>query len=63
MNDTVNPKSSSVQASNEVSLLEDPKERAEHLMLLDLGRNDVGREIRDVIRGADGVSANQGISV
>ena len=25
------------------SLLNDPKERAEHLMLLDLGRNDVGR--------------------
>jgi len=24
-------------------LLEDPKERAEHLMLLDLGRNDIGR--------------------
>src|SRR5205085_6723791 len=24
-------------------LLNDPKERAEHLMLLDLGRNDVGR--------------------
>ncbi|MBI3676522.1 MAG: anthranilate synthase component I [Proteobacteria bacterium] len=24
-------------------LMEDPKERAEHLMLLDLGRNDVGR--------------------
>ncbi|MDC1428184.1 anthranilate synthase component I [Rhodospirillaceae bacterium] len=24
-------------------LIEDPKERAEHLMLLDLGRNDVGR--------------------
>jgi anthranilate synthase component 1 len=30
-------------ASNRESLLADPKERAEHLMLLDLGRNDVGR--------------------
>lgn len=29
--------------ANEVSLLADPKELAEHLMLLDLGRNDVGR--------------------
>ncbi len=28
---------------NEEELLADPKERAEHLMLLDLGRNDVGR--------------------
>jgi anthranilate synthase component 1 len=28
---------------NARSLLADPKERAEHLMLLDLGRNDVGR--------------------
>ena len=30
-------------AANRDSLLDDPKERAEHLMLLDLGRNDVGR--------------------
>ncbi len=27
----------------EVELLSDPKERAEHVMLIDLGRNDVGR--------------------
>ncbi len=30
-------------SENRDSLLADPKERAEHLMLLDLGRNDVGR--------------------
>jgi anthranilate synthase component I len=30
-------------AENRASLLADAKERAEHLMLLDLGRNDVGR--------------------
>ena len=30
----------------EYDLLADPKERAEHLMLLDLGRNDVGRVSR-----------------
>ncbi|MEY2757487.1 MAG: hypothetical protein RIR33_1265 [Pseudomonadota bacterium] len=29
--------------ANEQQLISDPKERAEHLMLLDLGRNDVGR--------------------
>jgi anthranilate synthase component 1 len=32
--------------ANEAELLADPKECAEHLMLLDLGRNDVGRVAR-----------------
>jgi len=32
--------------ANAEDLLADPKERAEHLMLLDLGRNDVGRVSR-----------------
>ena len=36
-------KTAEEDAANEASLLADPKERAEHLMLLDLGRNDVGR--------------------
>jgi anthranilate synthase component I len=36
-------KNAAEDAANKASLLADPKERAEHLMLLDLGRNDVGR--------------------
>jgi len=36
-------RTSAEDAQNRESLLADPKERAEHLMLLDLGRNDVGR--------------------
>ncbi|MET4897613.1 anthranilate synthase component I [Sphingomonadaceae bacterium jetA1] len=36
-------RTSAEDAANRDSLLADPKERAEHLMLLDLGRNDVGR--------------------
>lgn len=39
------PRGATLQTDREAeqSLLSDPKERAEHLMLLDLGRNDVGR--------------------
>jgi anthranilate synthase component 1 len=39
------PRGRTVEAdqANEERLLANPKERAEHLMLLDLGRNDVGR--------------------
>ncbi len=36
-------KTASEDEANRASLLADPKECAEHLMLLDLGRNDVGR--------------------
>src|SRR3546814_1819645 len=36
-------KTASEDETNRSELLADPKERAEHLMLLDLGRNDVGR--------------------
>jgi anthranilate synthase component I len=39
-------KTSIEDAENRASLLADPKERSEHLMLLDLGRNDVGRVTR-----------------
>jgi anthranilate synthase component I len=36
-------KTDAEDSANRASLLADPKELAEHLMLLDLGRNDVGR--------------------
>jgi len=36
-------KTEAEDAALEKELLEDPKERAEHVMLIDLGRNDVGR--------------------
>jgi anthranilate synthase component 1 len=36
-------KTSAEDAAFERSLLDDPKENAEHLMLVDLGRNDLGR--------------------
>ncbi len=36
-------KNTAEDTTNKASLLADPKERAEHLMLLALGRNDVGR--------------------
>ncbi len=43
-------------AELEQELLADPKERAEHLMLLDLGRNDVARALR---LGEDGANIAQ----
>ncbi len=39
-------KTPAADAALEADLLADPKERAEHLMLLDLGRNDVGRSAK-----------------
>jgi anthranilate synthase component 1 len=45
-------------AAAERSLLADPKERAEHLMLLDLGRNDVGR-----VAAADSVHVTASFTV
>jgi len=44
--------------ANEVSLLADPKECAEHLMLLDLGRNDVGR-----VAAADSVQVTASFTI
>ncbi len=39
-------KTPALDAALATELLADPKERAEHLMLLDLGRNDVGRSAK-----------------
>jgi anthranilate synthase component 1 len=49
----------------EKELLADPKERAEHLMLLDLGRNDVGRVamLRQDGRNAPAAGVRKGPSV
>ncbi len=44
--------------ANETSLLADPKECAEHLMLLDLGRNDVGR-----VAAADSVEVTASFTI
>lgn len=44
--------------ANEASLLADPKECAEHLMLLDLGRNDVGR-----VAAADSVEVTASFTI
>ena len=41
----------------EAELLADPKERAEHLMLIDLGRNDVGRVAEPGTRGGAATSS------
>ncbi len=49
---------SSEDKANEISLLADPKECAEHLMLLDLGRNDVGR-----VAGADSVTVTDSFTI
>lgn len=52
-------------AALEEELLADPKERAEHLMLLDLGRNDVGRIARRgrAQNGAPSVRVTQSFGV
>jgi anthranilate synthase component 1 len=51
-------KTAAEDEANRIGLLADPKERAEHLMLLDLGRNDVGRAAAP---GSVSVTASYGV--
>ena len=53
-------KTAAEDEAHRTSLLADPKERAEHLMLLDLGRNDVGRSATP---GSVRVTASYGIEL
>jgi anthranilate phosphoribosyltransferase len=46
------------KANARAELLADPKERAEHLMLLDLGRNDVGRVAERSARSRSPISSS-----
>lgn len=66
------PRGATAALDNEMAeeLLNDPKERAEHLMLLDLGRNDVGRVSRSKagdnqgpITGGKGAGGKGGVRV
>jgi anthranilate synthase component 1 len=52
-----------LDAQLEEDLLSDPKELAEHLMLLDLGRNDVGRVSRSASKGNQSGKTNGGVRV